>query len=339
MSGVLVVLVAVWALIGTFLALLPDAPGSIFGGDYGHVTVAAVLAFGIVVAFPVLRKRFGSFLLLGGAIFGLAIEFAQKAQGSGRNFEVIDVVGDVLGVGIGLGFAALLDRYRSGRRRPVAALVLLVATLLAIAGPVRASAPVDRWASCLSGRSDPGAVVRTLVSNDAGAKFQRAGTAIATEFGRSRSTDRHAADLVKEIRCRDAFMITVTVKPANVSQTGPSRLVSISEGTKESQQNLMVGVVEDDIVVRLRVRPHTFDSFTAGNVLRAGIASVVVVRFGNGVLSVTVDGSERLRENADRSTLSNWSTGYPLNVGNELTDDRLFDGKITDVRVETRASF
>jgi hypothetical protein len=339
MSAVLVVLVVVWAAIGTFLALLPDAPGSIFGGDFGHITVAAVLAFGLAVRFPVLRRRFGAVLLAGGALLGLAIELAQAASGGSRSFELADLIGDVAGIGLGLIAASFVGRQVAGQKaHGLTAAVLGVASCFAIVGPVRASAPVDRWTDCASGRNDVDDVIRTLASNDPDASFERAGVPRATEHGRSRTTDRQATDLVKEIRCRDAFTVTARVRPANIDQTGPSRIVSIAEGTRFFEQNMIVGIVESDLVVRVRVRPDRFETFTAPDVFTPGAEHAVVVSFGDGVLTVMIDGSERLREKADRSTFVNWSTNFPLNVGNELTDDRIFAGDISDVRVEARTN-
>ena len=53
----LVLALLLWALIGTYLALLPDPPGGIFGSDGRHMLVAAILTFGIGVYAPSLPER------------------------------------------------------------------------------------------------------------------------------------------------------------------------------------------------------------------------------------------------------------------------------------------
>ena len=176
-------------------------------------------------------------------------------------------------------------------------------------------------------------MVRTLQQRTAGVSFQRRGAEVATSFGPGRSTDPDTGDLLQEMRCRESFSASFTARPTDIEQIGPRRIVALSTGTSAAQQLLVVGIQGTDLVVRVRFRPESFEAFTVPDVVAPNEPRSIVVSYRSGLLGLTVDGTVRWSARPPRATLANWSRGYPLHVGDEASDDRRFEGGITDVRV------
>ncbi len=330
-------LLVCWLAIGVYLALLPDPPGSVFGGKYGHALVAGVLAFGVVIRFP-RSMRGGGVLLVGGAVLaGVVVEVLQATSAVRRGVEVIDVVGGVIGVASGAALAVQVRKVRRDWSVTAATVGVGACAAFALFGPVGESAPVRRWLECRSDRTDPATAERRLARRSDGTAFESPAGPVTTEFGPGRSTDHTAEPLVHEIRCRETFTVTARVRPDHVDQFGPRRIVSIARGTDAVSQQLMVGISRQDLVVRIRFRAEVFEEYTIPDVFEAGAERSIAVRYDRGRLAVTVDGATRFLQEPERATLANWTRRFPVNVGNELTDDRRFDGQITDVRLTATA--
>lgn len=101
----------------TWLALVPSPPPEIgFSWDkLNHIAAFAALAAVATPAFPGRRGRIVAMLLVYGVLIEVAQSFIPPRSGDWR-----DVVGDAVGIVLGLLFAAvagrLLGDFRSGRR-------------------------------------------------------------------------------------------------------------------------------------------------------------------------------------------------------------------------------
>ncbi len=332
MRKLLGALVVIWAVIGLYLALLPDSPGGFFGSTYRHVLVAAILAFGCAVTRrSVLRPRNAAAVLVGSILLGAAVEWAQSWQVIGRNVERSDIAENTIGVAVGLVVAALLWKSAPTRARPVATLAVAGAIVVASVGSVRTSAPIMKWLTCRSERTDPSEVQRTLTERVSGASIERNGNLQTTEFGPGRTTERNVRDLIKELSCRNRFTVSFVATPTNTLQRGPRRIVALSGGTEPEKQNFVAGIDAENLILRIRLRQGSFQPFVVGAVFRENTEARVDVIYQDGLLRVRVDGAERLAVRPYRPDLRNWLDDVPLSIGNEISEDRRFEGTIRDV--------
>ena len=132
------------------------------------------------------------------------------------------------------------------------------------------------------------------------------------------------------------FTVEAWVRPANLSQSGPARIVSLSSGTGD--RNFTLGQREEEIEIRFR---HAESGSNGGPYLQADDAITeelehYVVTFADGELRLYRNGV--LLVNEPRSEdLSSWDDSYPLLVGNESTDDRPWRGHVYLVSIYERA--
>ncbi|HCN07910.1 MAG TPA: hypothetical protein DIT01_08245 [Lentisphaeria bacterium] len=132
--------------------------------------------------------------------------------------------------------------------------------------------------------------------------------------------------------------LEVVMRPANLTQTGPARIVSISQGS--ANRNLMLGQSKDMLVVRLRTTETSPNGTNPALHTKAGVLTgerqhLVFVRKaethtlyvdGTPVASLTVPGD-----------LSTWDHAMPLLVGNETGGDRTWEGEVYGVTFFSRA--
>ncbi len=132
------------------------------------------------------------------------------------------------------------------------------------------------------------------------------------------------------------FTMEAWVKSADLSQSGPARIVSLSDGT--SDRNFTLGQREGQIEIRFR---HAESDDSGYPYLRADDAiseelDHYVVTFSDGELRLYRNGA--LLANEERSEdLRNWDDGYPLLVGNESSDNRPWRGHVYLVSIYERA--
>lgn len=126
------------------------------------------------------------------------------------------------------------------------------------------------------------------------------------------------------------------VTPANLSQTGPARIVSLS--TDSSNRNLTLGqggsggVSGDRVNVRLRTTTtgnngNAPSLETAAGDLQQQLSHLVYTRGTDGSATIFVDGFE-VTSGTIGGDLSNWDPGYELLVGNEASGDRPWLGTL-----------
>lgn len=123
------------------------------------------------------------------------------------------------------------------------------------------------------------------------------------------------------------------VRSADLAQSGPTRIATISEGTERGQVNVHLGEEGDALSVRLRATCGDFNWWEVPEAFTSQPAPVhVAVTFVDGVQRTYVEGQlvESVRLEGG---LGNWDPGYPLVVGNEVTMDRPFRGDVLLVAI------
>jgi PKD repeat protein len=146
--------------------------------------------------------------------------------------------------------------------------------------------------------------------------------------------------------CRQAGAITVEawIKPANVTQSGPARILSISGGS--TSRNVMLGQglwgdqPTDLFDARLRTTERDANgapsvSSPAGTAAIA-LTHVVYTRAQDGTAAIYVNGAAVVSAKVP-GDFSNWDAGFPLLLGNENGDDRPWLGELHLAAIYARA--
>jgi hypothetical protein len=149
-----------------------------------------------------------------------------------------------------------------------------------------------------------------------------------------------AATKVNEaIRDGNQFTLEVWLTPDTLSQGGPARIVTLSEGTSVDARNITLGQNNDAYSVRLRLSepdtaPAVTEYPTPANLVSLDVPRQhVVVTFaacehcGARLFRVYVDG-EMVIDKLMAGDLSGWSPDFKLTLGNESTGDREWAGTL-----------
>ncbi|MBK8167478.1 MAG: PKD domain-containing protein [bacterium] len=152
-----------------------------------------------------------------------------------------------------------------------------------------------------------------------------------------------AARISEAVRTGNELTIEAWIEPANLTQTGPARIFTLSSGTAGSNFMLGQGVYggrADLVDVRLRATgtstSGTPSLSTAPGTLQRRLTHVVFTRDAAGATSTWLDGLERATGTAS-GDLSNWDTSFRLALANELSGDRPWLGEFHLVAVYDRA--
>ena len=137
------------------------------------------------------------------------------------------------------------------------------------------------------------------------------------------------AKLIDSLRKSTNLTVEAWVTPADASQAGPARIVTLSKDT--GSRNVTLGQERDAFVTRLRTEG------TDGNGLppldgKGGVAAgkpthVVYTRDTAGKARLFVNGDEKAGRDVG-GKLINWDTGFRLALANELTKDRPWRGTL-----------
>ncbi len=130
------------------------------------------------------------------------------------------------------------------------------------------------------------------------------------------------------------------VKPADVIQFGPARIISMSLDTQA--RNFMLGQDEDTYAVRFRADGQTdWDNgsptlFTTPGSTTTALAHVVHTHRADGTEVVYIDGVANL-SSTRTGGMSMWDATYRVVVANEGTNDRAWLGELHLIAVYDRA--
>ena len=342
----------------------------------GHLVASLVLAallyMWLVTAFPRLSPgRAGAITFGAAAGLGLVVEVAQFPIPE-REPQLADAVLDITGSAIAVW--ALTSVPSTVLRRTRATVIVGVAGSLLVAsttawivfgstetaaeqrcpgGVATASQASTRRAdgpSSSGGRVDAGLV--SLYDFEAGSAADAVGDLDLVARGdveaRGRSGVRLGGGdsvLTSEVPARpvvdalvDGLTVEAWVRPAELTQDGPARIVSSSGGVALDEANFHLGQDRHCLSVRLDLGGPEAEWWQLDEVFDdEPRAWHLAVTYGDGVVRVFVDGQLRLETRPDDADLSGWSDDYPLLVGNEVTGDRPFLGDVYLVAVYDRA--
>jgi hypothetical protein len=153
-----------------------------------------------------------------------------------------------------------------------------------------------------------------------------------------------ASKVIEAGRGSNEITIEAWVKPDNVSQDGPARIVTLSSDLQNRNFTLGQGLwgskPSDLYDVRLRTtavnKNGTPSVSTAAGTLQTESTHVVYTRNGAGEARIYLDGVEQASGSVG-GDFSNWDVSYRLGLANELTGDRPWLGELHLVAIYDRA--
>jgi hypothetical protein len=152
------------------------------------------------------------------------------------------------------------------------------------------------------------------------------------------ATPKAPRRLIEAVKKSKAFSLEAWVTPANTSQEGPARILTLSSGTGE--RNFTLGQERDRYDLRIRAA-RTDNNGMPSLAAQSGSASTKLTH-----LVVTADrsGQARLYVNGEQQASSEvggsfdkWSDDFRLAIANETTGDRPWLGTYHLVAIYTRA--
>ncbi len=136
-----------------------------------------------------------------------------------------------------------------------------------------------------------------------------------------------ARKLAESIKRTGEITIEAWVHPAQSTQTGPARIVTLSKNG--SERNFTLGQDGDQFDVRLRTTKTSTNGIPSINSrsrsLTTKLTHVVYTRSRGGLARIYLNGKQQVEENVSGS-MSNWDGAYRLAIGNEHSNDRLWYG-------------
>ncbi len=188
----------------------------------------------------------------------------------------------------------------------------------------------------IADRSNVGEPVHLRIDKPQGTLFRNDRLMITSAV--TIASDGPARKIADAIRKSQEFSIEVWLKPLEIRQSGPARILSLSLDT--SQRNFTLGQDNDRFDVRLRTT-STDDNGQPSTSSPAGAAStrlshVVFTRSADGVTKLFVDGQVSTTGMVAGS-FDNWNSDFRLSVANEVTGERPWRGDLHLVAVYERS--
>jgi len=151
-------------------------------------------------------------------------------------------------------------------------------------------------------------------------------------------SDEPPARLVEACRASNEITIEAWLAPANITQDGPARIVSLS--ADPYKRNFTLGQEGDRYEVRLRTTRTGENGMSPALATRGGAAArlshVVYTRAADGRAILYINGQPAATGTVP-GDLSNWDAGFRFALGNELTRDRPWRGELRLVALYSRA--
>ncbi len=146
-----------------------------------------------------------------------------------------------------------------------------------------------------------------------------------------------AKRLVDAVRRSGSITIEAWIRPDNLNQNGPARIVTLSKDPNE--RNVTLGQEGDQIEARLRTTETSTNGIppirSESRSLSDKLTHVVYTRDRSGTTRIYVDGRQR-EQGKVSGTFENWNDSFQLALANELTSDRPWLGELHLVAVYSR---
>lgn len=137
----------------------------------------------------------------------------------------------------------------------------------------------------------------------------------------------------------DGITLEIWLSPENVYQDGPARIVSYSIDT--SNRNFTLGQVGRDLIFRLRTTKSDLNGqpeLFVKDVFISNTLQHVVVTYDSSKEAVYVNSRRLIKTSiCNEGKFSNWDPSYFLVLGNEVTGNRAWLGRIYNVAIYNRA--
>ena len=167
------------------------------------------------------------------------------------------------------------------------------------------------------------------IGNSKGIEFLKTGQAVSNS-----STQEFFDRLVKG----SGLTVELWLQTEDINQSGPARILSYSKDT--DFRNFTIGQSRDQLVVRL----HTTETSPNGTNPHLIIEDVfnykglqhMVIVYDFLEQRVYINGEQKARSEILKGDFSNWDPSYSLAIGNEVTGNRPWKGKIYYVAVFNR---
>ncbi len=168
------------------------------------------------------------------------------------------------------------------------------------------------------------------------------GWGIDISSGKAQATTASSSKLHDLIKATGEYTVEAWVVPANVSQDGPARIVSYSAGTTDRNFTLGQTMYSYDFLQRSTTTDANGDpalsTAAADEDLQATLQHVVLTYdpvngrriYVNGVFTDDVDP-------VPGGNLIDWDNSFALVLGNEVSGDRQWQGKLRMVAIHNRA--
>lgn len=144
--------------------------------------------------------------------------------------------------------------------------------------------------------------------------------------------------LLADAAATDMLSVDLSVTPASADQSGPARILAISQDY--TSQNLMIGQEGDSLVIRLR-RPGSGEdgepAFAVPGTFQSGRASDISLRITPGNLRVDANGRTAIAQPLPERALQDWDSAFNLALGNEIIGRRAWSGVIDRAVIATPA--
>lgn len=152
------------------------------------------------------------------------------------------------------------------------------------------------------------------------------------------ASDGPATKVVEAAKKSNALTIEAWLRPLEIEQTGPARIVSLSQDT--SQRDFTLGQDKGRFDVRLRAKSTDGNGMPSTpspeNSVSLNLTHVVFTRGEDGAAQLYLDGKSVATKDV-AGNFANWSDGFRLSLANELSGDRPWHGELALVAVYSRA--
>ena len=147
-----------------------------------------------------------------------------------------------------------------------------------------------------------------------------------------------ARKLIEAAKRSGQLSVEVWLDQCDLGNQGPARIVTLSKNPNE--RNFTLGQDRDAFDVRLRTTRTSrngIPSLSSGkNRVKQGLTHLVFTREKSGAARIYINGN-RVAERRIDGDFSNWDPSMRLAVGNELTGDRAWKGRLHRVAIFDRA--
>jgi hypothetical protein len=154
------------------------------------------------------------------------------------------------------------------------------------------------------------------------------------------STVGAATKVVTRAQARGELSVEAWIKPANTTQLGPARIVTM--GVDPYYRNFLLGQSSDTYVVRFRADGESGwangmpEVITTTGTATAALTHVVLTHKSDGAEVLYVDGVEN-QTFMRMGGLTQWDATYAIIVANEATNDRAWLGELHLIAIYERA--